>query len=49
MKFERRFTTVEGGAYEGISFEKRTSALRNADGSSAGNALEVSVPRNGAR
>ncbi len=32
MKIKRRFTTASGGPYEGITFEKRTSEIRNPDG-----------------
>lgn len=32
MKFERRFTLAGQGPYEGISWEKRTSEIRNPDG-----------------
>ncbi|MDP2791936.1 MAG: adenosylcobalamin-dependent ribonucleoside-diphosphate reductase [Rectinemataceae bacterium] len=34
MKFERLFTTPESGPYEGITWETRTSEIRNPDGKS---------------
>jgi len=44
MKFERRFTKTKGDPYNGIKFEKRTSELKNSDGSKASQSLEVAVP-----
>ncbi len=34
LKFERHFTTTESGPYAGISWEARTSEIRNPDGKS---------------
>jgi ribonucleoside-diphosphate reductase alpha chain len=45
MKFERRFTKSKGLPYEGITFEERTSELRNSDGSKASKNIKVSVPQ----
>ncbi|MCB9092805.1 MAG: vitamin B12-dependent ribonucleotide reductase [Halobacteriovoraceae bacterium] len=44
MKIKRVFTTKGKSPYEGIAFEKRTSEIRNIDGSSKSN-MEVTVPQ----
>ena len=43
MKFQRMFTTQGESPYKNIQFEKRTSEIKNIDGSSS-NLLEVTVP-----
>lgn len=43
MKINRLFTRKEKGPYAGMEFEKRTSEVRNVDGSSKFN-MEVTVP-----
>ena len=45
MKINRYFTTTEGGAYEGIDFEPRTSEIRNPDGSLVFHMEDVMVPK----
>ncbi len=44
MKFKRVFTRENLSAYEGIEFEKRTSEVRNLDGSTS-SSMEVIVPK----
>ena len=44
MKIQRRFTTKKGGPYEGLSFVKRTSEIRNPDGSLVFQHKDLSVP-----
>lgn len=43
MKFQRVFTKKGKSPYSGIKFEKRTSVVRNTDGSSSSD-MEVTVP-----
>ena len=43
MKFQRMFTTQGESPYKNIQFEKRTSEIKNIDGSSS-NLLDVTVP-----
>jgi len=44
MKFERRFTTKESGAYGGIEFRSATSEIRNPDGSVVFKLENIAVP-----
>ncbi len=44
MKIARRFTREGGSAYEGIRFVKRTSEVRNPDGSTVFKAEGIDVP-----
>ncbi len=44
MKIQRRFTTKKGGPYEGLSFVKRTSEIRNPDGNLVFQHKDLSVP-----
>jgi ribonucleoside-diphosphate reductase alpha chain len=44
MKIKRHFTKKGESPYKSISFEKRTSEIRNVDGSTT-NTLEVTVPK----
>ncbi len=43
MKFNRVFTTEGKSAYAGIKFDKRTSEIKNLDGSTS-SSVEVVVP-----
>ena len=43
MKFNRLFTKKGKSAYEALKFEKRTSEVKNLDGSSS-SGMEVTVP-----
>ena len=43
MKFKRLFTKKNKNAYMGMEFEKRTSEIKNVDGSST-STMEVTVP-----
>jgi ribonucleoside-diphosphate reductase alpha chain len=44
MRIERRFTTVEGGAYGGIEFRSATSEIKNPDGSVVFRLADMQVP-----
>ena len=44
MRIERRFTTRKGGAYESIRFVKRTSEIRNPDGTLVFQHRDIRVP-----
>jgi len=44
MHIERRFTSVAGGAYEGIEFRSTTSEIKNPDGSSVFKLEGMQVP-----
>ncbi len=44
MRIPRRFTTPEGGPYEGIRFTQRTSEIRNPDGSLVFQHRDLVVP-----
>jgi len=44
MRIERRFTSAHGGAYEKIEFVKRTSEIRNPDGSLVFQHRDLMVP-----
>ncbi|MFQ5505459.1 MAG: LAGLIDADG family homing endonuclease, partial [Planctomycetota bacterium] len=44
MKIQRRFTTKKGGAYRDIPFAKRTSEIRDPDGSLVFQHRDISVP-----
>lgn len=44
MKIQRRFTTKKGGPYEGLNFVKRTSEIRNPDGSLVFQHKDLGVP-----
>ena len=44
MRIERRFTTAEGGAYDGVAFAERDSRLTNADGTVAFETSGITVP-----
>ncbi len=44
MKFQRIFTTQGKSPYSGIEFEKRTSEVRNLDGSTS-STMDVTVPK----
>ncbi len=44
MKFSRVFTSKNKSPYDGVEFEKRTSEVRNVDGSSS-SSMEVTVPK----
>ncbi|GLQ33960.1 ribonucleotide-diphosphate reductase subunit alpha [Amylibacter marinus] len=44
MKIERRFTSVDSGAYAGLEFHKTTSEIRNPDGSVVFSLENVEVP-----
>ncbi len=44
MRIERRFTTRKGGAYSGIRFVKRTSEIRNPDGTLVFQHRDITVP-----
>jgi ribonucleoside-diphosphate reductase alpha chain len=44
MKFERKFTKGSHNPYHNISFEERTSELKNSDGSNASKKIKVTVP-----
>jgi ribonucleoside-diphosphate reductase alpha chain len=45
MKFKRRFCKTKNHPFNGISFEERTSELKNSDGSKASLKMTVSVPK----
>ena len=44
MQFKRRFTKTIGQPYADMEFVKRSSELKNADGSTASQSIEVTVP-----
>ncbi|MDR0909297.1 MAG: adenosylcobalamin-dependent ribonucleoside-diphosphate reductase [Spirochaetaceae bacterium] len=44
MKIDRLFTTIEGGPYKGLSFEKRKSEIRNPNGEAIFSDDNVTVP-----